>query len=248
MVILLHGAATELGEAIASCARNERGYRTVSSGDASACGAVIHCSEPDAARDPELVREALARLAGTGKPFVYTSTAWVIGSTRGRLAGEAFPLRPPPEFAWLPAVERELFDTTVRGLRGIVIRPAVIYGGASGVVERLASGAVPLSPEAAASQHSFIHLADLAELYILAIESAAAGSLYVAADGPSLAWGDLALRLGNAVRRTTIADARAEIGPLADWMTLDQRIGSTRAGRELGWKPSRPTVVAAAHA
>jgi len=238
MVILLHGAATELGEAIASCARNERCCRTVSSGDAASCDAVIQCTEPDAVRDPDLVNETLARLAGTAKPFVYTSTTWVIGSTRGRLAGEAFPLRPPPEFAWLPAVERELLDTTVRGLRGIVIRPAVIHSGASGLVERLAFGAVPLSPEADASQHGFIHLADLAQLYLLAVEGAPPGSLYVAADGPSHTWGELAPRLGNAVRRTS----------LADLMTLDQRIGSTRAGRELGWTPSRPTVAAAAHA
>ncbi|MCC6536535.1 MAG: hypothetical protein IT162_03235 [Bryobacterales bacterium] len=247
MVILLQGAATELGEAIAACARDARGYRTVSSADAAGCGAVIHCAGPDAALDPALVRDTIARLEGTGKPFVYTSTAWLFGATRGRLAGEAFPLRPPPEFAWLPAVERELFDTTVRGLRGIVIRPAVTYGGAAGIVERLAAGAVPLSPQAAASQHSFVHLKDLAELCVLACESAPAGSLYVAADGPAVPWGNLAQRLGPGVRTASLEAARAETGPLADWMVLDQRIGSTRAGRELGWRPACPTVMAAAH-
>ncbi len=248
MVILLHGAATELGEAIAACARRERGYGTVESGDATACDGVIHCSDPDSARDPQLVRDTLAALRGSGKPFVYTSTAWVMGATRGRLAGEAFPLRPPPEFAWLPAVERELFDTTVCGVRGVVIRPAAMYGGKAGLVERLAAGAIPLTAEAAASQHSFVHVEDLAELYVLAWESAAAGSLYVAADGPAVTWGEVAQRLAGVRRTESLADARAEVGPRADWMTLDQRVGSTRAGRELGWKPSRPSLLPFLHA
>jgi hypothetical protein len=40
-----------------------------------------------------------------------------------------------------------------------------------------------------------------------------------------------------------IADARARLGPVADALLLDQTVGSTRAGREVGWRPSRPSVL-----
>ena len=181
-------------------------------------------------------------LAGTGRPFVYSSTAWVMGNTRGRLAGESFPLRPPPGLEWLPAVERQLFDTTVRSLRGVVIRPAVAYGRDGGLLARLANGTLPVIGDGG-NQWSFIHVDDLAELYVLAFESAPAGSVYVAADGPSVAFKDVAAACG-ASRSATPAEARAELGSLADALLLDQRAGSTRAGRELGWQPSRPPVLA----
>ena len=246
MAIALIGASTYLGVAVAECLRNERGYETIPAetvADAArASQGVIDCHTPDGERDPALVAGLIEALAGTGRPFVYSSTAWVMGNTRGRLAGESFPLRPPPGLEWLPAVERLLFDTTVRGLRGVVIRPAVAYGRVGGLLAQLAEGTLPLIGDGG-NLWSFIHVDDLAELYVLAFESAPAGSLYIAADGPSVTFKDLACACG-ARRRATPEEARAELGTVAGLLLLDQRAGSTRAGRELGWQPSRPAVLA----
>ena len=165
--------------AVAECLRNERGYEVIPAETvaeaARASQGVIDCLTPDGERDQALVAGLIEALAGTGLPFVYSSTAWVMGNTRGRLAGESFPLRPPPGLEWLPAVERLLFDTTVRGLRGVVIRPAVAYGRDGGLLAQLAEGALPLIGDGG-NLWSFIHVDDLAELYVLAFESAPAGS------------------------------------------------------------------------
>jgi nucleoside-diphosphate-sugar epimerase len=145
--------------------------------------------------------------------------------------------------AWRPAVEQLVLDTTVRGIRGIVIRPARVYGGSRGPIAKIRSGAEPLV--GSGDNHwSFVHVEDLAELYVLAFENAPAGSVYVAADGPPVSVKDLAAACGITAM-LPLEEARRKMGPLADALVMDQRIGSTRAGRELGWKPSRPGVLQA---
>jgi len=193
------------------------------------------------ALDRGLVQAALGALAGSGKPFLYTSGVWVMGDTKGRLAGEMFPLKPAPLVAWRPPVERLVLDATEQKVRGVVIRPAMVYGRKGGMIAGWLSGKMPVVGDG--SNHwSFVHVDDLADLYVLALERAPAGSLYVAADGPAFPVKQLAEAAGIK-ELTPIEQARQTLGPMADALILDQRIGSTRAGRELGWKPSRPTVL-----
>lgn len=193
-------------------------------------------------RDRAAVEAMLGALAGSDKPFLYTSGTWVMGSTGGRLAGEMFPLHPPAVVAWRPAVERMVLDTTERKVCGVVIRPAMVYGRGGGMAGRLARHEVPVAGDGG-NHWSFVHVDDLADLYVLAIEKANPGSIYVAADGPPVKARDVAAAAG-VTGFLPVEEARARLGPTVDCLILDQRIGSTRAGRELGWKPSRQGVLA----
>jgi hypothetical protein len=45
--------------------------------------------------------------------------------------------------------------------------------------------------------------------------------------------------------RISVEEAREKLGPYADLLALDQKILTTKAARELGWIPSRPSVLEA---
>lgn len=212
---------------------------------ATQAGGVIHTAMAWGADAPALdrgvVEAVLGALAGSGKPFVYTSGVWVMGNTKGRLAGEMFPLQPAPLVAWRPAVERLVLDASEQKVRGVVIRPAMVYGRQGGMIAGWLAGKMPVVGDGT-NHWSFVHVDDLADLYVLALERAPAGSIYVAADGPAFPVKQLAEAAGI-TELVPVEQARQTLGPMADALVLDQRIGSTRAGRELGWRPSRPNVL-----
>jgi len=218
---------------------------------------VIHAAMewgPDAAqRDGAAVNAVLDALAGTGKALIYTSGVWVYGSTGGRVAGESAPLRPPAIVAWRPAVERRVLDAVERKVRAIVIRPAYVYGRGGGLVagmvgEAREKGVVRCVGDGE-NHMSFVHVDDLANLCLRALHQAAPGDVFVAAAGPAFRARDVAeaaSRAGGAEGRVQlwpIEEARKELGPLADALALDQKIGSTKAGRVLGWIPKSPSVL-----
>jgi nucleoside-diphosphate-sugar epimerase len=90
----------------------------------------------------------------------------------------------------------------------------------------------------------FVHVDDLADLYVLAL-SAAGGSLYFASAGPSIPVKEVALAAahGATVESIPIEQARRALGPVADALVLDQIISSRKAVRELGWSPKRQPVI-----
>jgi nucleoside-diphosphate-sugar epimerase len=105
-------------ETVAAPARAAEGViHTASTNDANAAQA-----------DATVVRAILKTLEGTGKPFVYTSGVWVLGSTGDKVADEHTPVNPTPLVAHRPAIEQEVLAYKDRGVRTIVIRPALVYG------------------------------------------------------------------------------------------------------------------------
>src|SRR6185437_11887225 len=86
------------------------------------------------AETPQLDRAAVETILEeyrlTGRPFLYTSGTWVLGDTGGTEADEDTPLRPPLIAAWRPAIEQLV--VRAQGPRGIVIRPAMVYGRGGG--------------------------------------------------------------------------------------------------------------------
>lgn len=210
---------------------------------------VIHTAfafGPDTARlDEGAVEAMLGALEGTGKPFVYTSGVWLIGDTGGRVAGEMAPLNPPGFVAWRAAVERRVLDAGERKVRGVVIRPAMVYGRGGGSVAGFIYSAKKWGAARAVgdgnNHWSFVHIDDLARLYVLALEKSGAGELYLAADGPALKVREVAeaaskaAGAGGKVEFMMVEEARKSLGVIADGLVLDQKIGSTKAGRLLGW-------------
>ncbi len=224
---------------------------------AKASDGVIHAATGAPAStgkgDTDAVEAMLDALEGSGKPFLYTSGVWVMGDTGGRLASEWSPLDPAQLVEWRPAVERRVIDTTERKIRGMVIRPAMVYGHHSGLLSWfMESARVRGSVRfvgTGANHWSFVHVDDLARMYVLALEKSPAGELFVAAQGSPLRTRDVALAAAKAagvegkIEPWPVEEARKEYGPMADALILDQRVGSTKAGRVLGWTPREHSVL-----
>lgn len=233
MRVFLTDTASYSGAALAQCADVAA---TPSVADAAIC-----LSEDSAHRDEVL--DLIDTFAGTGKPLVYVSTTWTMGDTHGRTAGEMFVCKPTPFAAGHLAVERMVRDAADREVRGVVLRAAIPYGRGGGLVAALASGEFPVIG-AGTNHWSFAHLDDLAALCLLALDRAAAGSLYVVAHGLPRPVKEVAHALGRC-STASLSEARERFGPLADALALDQKIGSTKAHRELGWMPERPGILEA---
>ena len=70
------------------------------------------------------------------RTFIYTSGVWVLGRTL-KAAEEDAPLDPAPHVAWRPAHEDIILSAFGDGLRTVVVRPGIVYGGGRGIVSDL---------------------------------------------------------------------------------------------------------------
>jgi nucleoside-diphosphate-sugar epimerase len=215
---------------------------------AMAVDGVIHTgSTNDGRLDRVAIEAMLDAIAGSGKPFVYTSGVWILGDTEGKFADESAPLKPTALVAWRPAVEQLVLDGAGRGVRGIVIRPALVYGRGGGIpAEMVASarenGAVRYVGTGQ-NHWSVVDVDDLADLYLRAIENAAPGTLLHAANGSAhrvleiaeaASWG-----AGKEGRTESwpLDEARKTLGAYADALVLDQKVSGQKAATLLSWKP-----------
>jgi nucleoside-diphosphate-sugar epimerase len=201
----------------------------------------------DGHTDTDAVTAMLEALKGTNKPFVYTSGVWVLGNTGEQPADETAPLNPIRIVEWRPAAEQRVLDAAKQGVRAIVIRPAIVYGRGGGLPGMFVQSA----HESGAAQYfgdgqnrwPFVHVEDLADLYVRAVEKAPAGTLLHAADGPSVRLKDLAeagsfgADAGGHIISLPVEQAPAKLGPLAEAFLLDQVISGEKAKQLLGWNP-----------
>jgi nucleoside-diphosphate-sugar epimerase len=243
-------SALKLESAGAQAARGDLRNTGTLARTARECDAAIHLAMEYSAETPQLDRAAVETILEeyrlTGRPFLYTSGIWVVGDTGGQEADEDTPLHPPPVVAWRPAIEQLVLRA--QGPRGIVIRPAMVYGrggGFSGDFARQAreQGAVRVVGDGE-NRWPFVHVDDLADLYVLAL-GAEAGALYFASAGPSIAVKEVARAAahGAPIDSIPVEEARRALGPVADALVLDQMVSSRKAVRELGWSPKAKPVI-----
>jgi nucleoside-diphosphate-sugar epimerase len=217
----------------------------------SACDGVIHAGTTNDGRlDTEAISKMLGALRGSGKPFVYTSGVWVYGNTGDRVADEDSPLNPLALVAWRPAVERMVLDAE---LRGIVIRPAVVYGRAAGILGDFVQSARERNAARyvgdGQNRWPLVHVEDLADLYVRALDHAPAGTLLNAVGGPSVKVRDLAeaasfgADAGGNVEAWPLAQARETLGGYADALALDQQVSSQKAQALLRWNPQAASAI-----
>lgn len=234
----VHGSLADLGT-LAQAAR--------------AADAVIHLGATgkgdQAEVDTAAVGAMLGTLEGSGKPFVYTSGLWVLGDTGDGVADEDAPLHPAAIVAWRAGVEQTVRNAAARGIRSVIVRPAVVYGRGGGMLTMFVSAArkkgVVRHVGDGTQRWPFVHVDDLAELYVRALD-APAGTVLHAAAGLSLpvrAVAEAAAQpYGATLEPWPLEEARAVLGPFADALALDQQVSVERA-RALGWSPSRPSVL-----
>lgn len=210
--------------------------------------AAIDYQADSAALDAATVQVLLdaARQAPQPKTLIYTSGVWVYGSTNGRPADEQTPPAPARAVAWRPEVESAVLNAG--GIRGLVIRPGVVYGQGGGLTGLWFDGASNgdlLRVVGDGYNHwAMVHVDDLARGYVQAAESGLAGEAFNLVD-PSRAtvmeMASAAARAAGYTRQLEFipVDAAArDMGDLAEALALDQVVDAGKAARLLGWQPN----------
>ena len=223
--------------------------------------AVINAASSDHAG---AVRAILAGLAGSNKPFLHTSGSSLIGDdVQGNVLSERVFDEQTPFVVEAGKQARYEIDLMVmaaqqQGVRGIVLCNTMIYGTGRGVH----TGSVQIPPLVAQARKSGVvrvvgkginrwsnvHIDDVADLYLLALEQAPAGAFYFVENGEA-SYAEIGQAIANrlglgAVQSWPLADAIEEWGSGHARYSFgsNSRVRGVRARRELGWKPMHTSV------
>jgi nucleoside-diphosphate-sugar epimerase len=210
------------------------------------------------------VEAMLEGLKGSGKPFIHTSGSSVIGddvqgnTLSERVFDEDTPLYVEPGKQARHAIDRLVLDAASEGVRSIVLCNSMIYGTGSGlhaqsvqlpplVEQAQASGIVRVVGKGV-NRWSNVHIDDVVDLYLLALERAPAGSFYFVENGEA-SFAELgaaiAQRLGMGAVQSLPLDEATRIwgeGHARYSFGSNSRIRAVRARRELGWSPKHSSA------
>ena len=227
---------------------------------AHAADAVINAASSD---NRAAVEAFIDALAGSGKVFLHTSGSSIVGDASGgegtdKIYFEDQLPAPTPDKAARVAIDDLVLAAAGKGVRSAVLCNTLIYG--HGALPRDSVQLPRLLKQARKSgivRHvgrglniwSNVHIDDVADLYLLALEKTEAGVFYFVESGEA------------SFRDMTAAIARAlDLGEPQDW-PLDQakeewgyemasyglgsnsRVRGQRARTQLGWQPHRPSVL-----
>jgi nucleoside-diphosphate-sugar epimerase len=219
--------------------------------------AVIHAASPNdhnsAAYDEVATRAIIDALRGTSKRFLYTSGCFLYGTTGDTPATEDSLLDPLELVRFRQALEAEILAAADDGVHGIILRPAWVYGNHAWTTMMM-YGSVQEHGAAryvgnGQNRWTCVHVDDLADLYLLALEKAPAASIFNGAHGAAIPLIDIARAVSESagaegrVSAWPLDDARQSLGGFADAIACDQLVSGERAKRELGWRPSRHSIL-----
>jgi len=220
----------------------------------TADGAVHTASPGDATSanlDAAVADAAIEAFAGTGKPYLQISGAWVYGNNLA--ISEASPMNAPALVAWRQPIERRVIDAA--DMRGVVIVSGVAYGDGGGGVPGVLLGsprddAGNLVMLGTGQQHwSTVHAADVADFFRRVLENDSARGYYVIGNGANSTVAELTEAAAVAVGAPGAVagsdeEARTRLGDyFAEVLLLDQSTTAAKARTELDWHPSHPGLV-----
>lgn len=230
--------------------------------EARAADATINAADAD---DSFAVSALVSALAGTGKQLIHTSGSSIVGDMAAGLHdapvfSEDSHVAPRFEKAGRVAIDRAVRAAATDGVRSTVICPTMIYGRGRG--PKANSIQVPwlidLARESGAGRYlgdganiwSYVHIDDLIDLYLLALESAPAGSFFFAEQG-ECRLRDIAaaisrmLGFAGKIRPLSVDEAARRWSPEAAHFAFgsNSRVTAEKARRMLGWSPTRPGLI-----
>ncbi len=205
--------------------------------------------------DKQNIEAFLTGLKGSNKPFIYTSGSMVTGDTGDQMTDETTPLDTKGPAAWRGQHESIVFTGVQQGVRAIVVRPAsIVYGrGGGGVV----TGQIKSAREQGVVRYigdgnnkkTPVYVDDLASLYVLALEKANPGEVFIGAEEEIVTQKQVAEAasrvVGTDVKLVSwpYEEAMKTIGFFAYILALDSVVSGAKARRVLGWQPSGPTLM-----
>lgn len=198
------------------------------------------------------VRVLIEVLVGTGKRLVASTATGVLGDAGPEPVDESFPGQPDFPGRVRMGVEEDLKAAAARGVRTSVVRPAtLVHGhGASQFVPMLVAAARRTGVAGylgeGRNRLAAVHVDDLADLFVRALEQAEPGAIYNGA-GADVSTLELAqaIAAGNpGLRAASLAPEQAT----GAWgafpamlLGISNRASGKRARRELGWAPYAAT-------
>ncbi len=218
--------------------------------------AVIHAASSNDAEtartDTLAVETILDTLAGSHKPFIYTSGSWVLGTlSAGIVADEEQSPDPPLIVAWRPALEQRVLSATKRGVHAIVLRPGLVYGyggGIPGMLVHLAQQTgIARTVGKGKNVWALVHRDNLADAYLRALTLAPAGTLLNIVSEPPVTFLAITQALAHTLNLPIEVwqpdQARLVLGELVDALLLNQQISGARARSLLNWTPQAPSIL-----
>ncbi|XVU22483.1 NAD-dependent epimerase/dehydratase family protein [Actinoplanes sp. CA-054009] len=214
---------------------------------AAEADAVITVASPGGASskdDETAFAEAVLQGLGSGQTFIRTGGVWVHGPG---VIDEDTPRDAPALTAWREAVDTRVLRAP--GIRPILIEPGIVYGHGGGIPNVAVASAREGTFVGPGTQHwTTVHVDDLAELYVAALERAEAGSTFLGVSGDNPTTREIgeavARRLGlESVVPETAEALAGRLGAFGVALLLDQQASGERALTALSWKPSRPSLL-----
>lgn len=224
--------------------------------------AVIDTAEANHAGVVDAIASALY---GSGKPFLHTSGSGIVATVANGECSDSiydeYSIFTPaiPRMQQRAAIDQVVFDAAKQGVRSVVIRPTMIYGEGRGarkesaqvpaLIENAKKAGVGLHIGKGENIWANVHIDDVTELYLLALQKAPAGALYYAENGEE-ALKNVAssisrmLGFGGKMRQWSPQEAEAALGPKAhSSFGSNSRVRGKRSRAELGWQPKgRPIL------
>jgi nucleoside-diphosphate-sugar epimerase len=220
---------------------------------AAAADGAIHAAVEYGARqiqfDATAIDTLLSLPAKAGRLLIYTSGIWVLGPAPSPV-DETAPLNPIEMVAWRPAHEQRILAAASTGVRAVVIRPGIVYGGSRGIVGDLLKDAANSLVRVVGSGDNhwpLIYERDLGDLYARIVSTPTAEGVFHATDDGAETVNEIVAALADhaptppSIRHVPLPEARKKMGPYAEALALDQIVRSPRA-RALGWAPTLHSV------
>ncbi|EDX82906.1 NAD dependent epimerase/dehydratase family [Synechococcus sp. PCC 7335] len=229
---------------------------------AQSADAVINAADAD---DPFAVEVLLQALEGSGKKLIHNSGSSIVGDrAAGEYSSRVFQEDIPRPICFEKigrvAVDTHVIKGSTRGVHSIVMCPCLVYGYGTGL--HADSIQIPLMVATANKYQqaryigqgenvwSTVHVEDLVDAYLLALEKASAGSFFFLESGEAT-FKEIAetihceLGLSETAQSWTIEEAVQEWGQEAAHFAFgsNSRVRSGKAKSLLGWTPKHSSVL-----
>ncbi|MET1079612.1 MAG: NAD-dependent epimerase/dehydratase family protein [Pseudomonas sp.] len=228
---------------------------------AQAADAVINAASSDHRGAVEALIEGLA---GSAKVLLHTSGSSIVGDACGgeRASDQVFEEdalpAPTADKAARMAIDQLVLDAASRGIRSAVLCNTLIYGHGLGLsrdsvqlprlLKQAQRSGVVRHVGRGLNIWSNVHIADVVELYRLALERTPAGTFYFVESGEA-AFRDMSQAIADALHLGQAQDWPLEQA-VAEWgyemanygLGSNSRVRGQHARQLLGWTPRQPTV------